>query len=265
MSLNLNRMRQSIDINCDLGEGMGSDEALLDLVSSANIACGGHAGNEQTMTDCIRRAVSLGVAIGAHPGYCDRANFGRQPMDLPDATIAALLHEQITRLISIASREHAQVSHIRAHGALGNLTDANKDAAQLLTATVATQFPNMALMTLGGSAAEQCAKARGLTVVRQFFADRAYDDDGQLVARKIPGSVIHDSSEIVTRLLRALDSGTLFSMNGQPLAVSFDSICVHGDTPGALALAETIRKQLENNGIIIRPYLADVLFEKTTL
>lgn len=247
-------MRQGIDINCDLGEGMGSDQALLQLVSSANIACGGHAGNEQTMTACVRRAAALGVAIGAHPGYRDPANFGRQPLTLPSTEIAALLDEQVSHLSSIAEREQARVAHVRAHGALGNLTDADDDAAQLLASTIANRFPGMALMTLAGSAAERAARARGLTVVRQFFADRAYDDQGQLVSRNLPDSVIHDHQEIVHRLLGVLDSGKLYSLSGTAIAVEFDSICVHGDTPGALALAESVRKQLENNGIAIRPY-----------
>lgn len=247
-------MRQGIDLNCDLGEGMGSDQALLELVSSANIACGGHAGDEQTMSACISQARALKVAIGAHPGYCDRSYFGRQAMDLPRAAITALLQEQISRLCTIAQRENTRVAHVRAHGALGNFTDADDDAARTLVATLADGFPGLAVMTLGGSATERAAKAVGIKVVRQFFADRAYDDQGQLISRKVAGSVIHNSAKILNRLLGVLDSGKLTSISGKSIAVDFDSICVHGDTPGALALAETIRKQLENNGIAIRPY-----------
>lgn len=247
-------MRQSIDLNCDLGEGMGTDRALLELVSSANIACGGHAGDEATMTACVRQAAARAVAIGAHPGFCDRENFGRLPQDLSSEAMTELIHEQVSRLQRICQHENAKLSHVRAHGALGNLTDANDAAARILAASIAKQFPTLALMTLGGSAVECAASRAGLKVVRQFFSDRSYDDEGQLVARPIDGSVLHDQADILARLLGALDSGKLRSINGKLLAVEFDSICVHGDTPGALALAETIRKQLENNGIAIRPY-----------
>ncbi|MBN49620.1 MAG: hypothetical protein CMN85_08765 [Spongiibacteraceae bacterium] len=247
-------MRQSIDLNCDLGEGMGSDKALLELVSSANIACGGHAGDQQTMSACVREASNLAVAIGAHPGYCDPENFGRRRQDLSAEETAQVIIHQVSQLRLICQQHKATLSHVRAHGALGNLSDSNDVAARTLATTIAEQFPELAIMTLGHSAAERAAKACGLKVVRQFFADRAYDDEGQLVPRSVAGSVIHNRSDIMKRLLGALDSDKLVSLTGKTIAIGFDSICVHGDTPGALALAEAIRTQLEQNGIAIRPY-----------
>lgn len=247
-------MRQVIDLNCDLGEGMAFDDALLELVSSANIACGGHAGDDSTMAACIRKASTQSVTIGAHPGYPDREHFGRRAQSLPAADVLSLLEEQIARLCAIAATENAQVAHVRVHGALGNLTDGDDAAANTLARLVANRFPGLALMTLGGSATERAATAQGLVLVRQFFADRAYDSQGQLVSRQIAGSVIHDRKQIVERLLRALDSGKLASIDGRDIAVNFDTVCVHGDTPGALVLAETIRRRLEGNGIAIRPF-----------
>lgn len=247
-------MRQSIDLNCDLGEGMGSDQALLELVSSANIACGGHAGDQQTMSACVREASNLAVVIGAHPGYCDPENFGRRPRNLSVKDTAQLITDQVSRLSLICQQQKATLSHVRAHGALGNLSDSNDVAAQTLATTIAERFPELAIMTLGHSAAERAAKACGLKVVRQLFADRAYDDEGQLVPRSVAGSVIHNRPDILKRLLGALDSGKLVSLSGKTINLGFDSVSVHGDTPGALALAEAIRKQLENNGIAIRSY-----------
>ncbi len=233
---------------------MACDEALLELVSSANIACGGHAGDRETMTNCIRRASALSLAIGAHPGYCDPEHFGRRPLALPMAEIESLLKKQIKELCSIAASENTRIDHVRVHGALGNLTDADDAAAKTLASLLAQTFPTMALMTLSGSASESAARARGLPVIRQFFADRAYDRQGQLVSRQLEGSVLHDSAFIVERLLRALDSGKLTSIDGQVIAIEFDTVCLHGDSPGALALAEDIRTQLEHNGIAVQAY-----------
>lgn len=247
-------MRASIDLNCDLGEGMDADAALLELVSSVNIACGFHAGDETTMRKTVAAAKQRAVAIGAHPGYRDRAGFGRRPQALSPAQMTALLAEQIDVLTGIAQAAGARLTHVRAHGALGNLTDAESDAAQILVDSLLRQTPPPALMTLSHSAAERAALAAGLPVIRQFFADRAYDDHGQLVSRSLPGSVLHDPDTIIARLLTSLDSGALLSIHGTRIPVSFDTVCVHGDTPGALALAEAIREALEANGIAIRPY-----------
>ncbi len=247
-------MRQVIDLNCDLGEGMDADDALLELVSSANIACGGHAGDQQTMVACVRKAKALGVALGAHPGYSDRANFGRLPHSLSAAAMRQLYLGQVATLNDVATQFGARITHLRAHGALGNLSDADHEAASVLAQTVAESFPELAIMTLGGSAAEKAAKSRGLPVIRQFFADRAYDIEGQLVSRKQANSVLHDTDQIIHRLLSALDTGKLETIDGQTIDISFDSVCVHGDTPGALALAEAIRKCLDDGGLSVQPY-----------
>lgn len=245
-------MRTVIDINCDLGEGMGADSALLNLVSSANIACGGHAGDARSMSETVALAKARGVAIGAHPSYADREGFGRRPQTLSAPVLEDLIRSQTQALENIAAAQGLALSHLRAHGALGNLTDSDPAAAKPLLA--AMRGSSLALMTLGGSAAEQLARVQGIRVVRQFFADRAYDDAGQLVSRQIAGSVVHDTDAVIRRLLDALDTGFIQSHSGKRIAVSFDTLCVHGDTPDALALAESIRQVLEQQGVAIRPF-----------
>ncbi|MBB3046693.1 UPF0271 protein [Litorivivens lipolytica] len=245
-------MSSAIDLNCDLGEGMGSDAELLQIVSSANIACGGHAGNAQTMKEAVTAAKRWGVNIGAHPGYEDKEHFGRRPQSLSDAEIQQLLHSQIDTLREIAKAQGSALTHVRAHGALGNLTDAEPHAAGLLSAVAKQQ--GLALMVLGQSAAEQAARETGVPVIRQFFADRAYDRHGQLVSRSLTDSVLHEPQRIIPRLLSALDSGKVTSIEGDLIPVGFDTICVHGDTDSALALAAEIRHALEQHGVTIRPY-----------
>ncbi len=252
LSSGTRNVRTAIDLNCDLGEGMGSDTELLQIVSSANIACGAHAGNQHTMVAALSAAKRCGVAVGAHPGYRDPEHFGRRPQRLDDDALQQLLHEQVDTLKTHADEVDIPLIHIRAHGALGNLSDADLHAARILC-KVAAQH-NLAIMTLGQSAAEQAANEAGLPVIRQFFADRAYDRHGQLVSRQQSGSVLHEPGLIIPRLLSALDSGKVTSIEGEAIPVSFDTICVHGDTESALALAAEIRHALEQHGITIRPY-----------
>ncbi|WP_372809544.1 LamB/YcsF family protein [Litorivivens sp.] len=252
-SLCLSDVTSIIDINCDLGEGMGSDAELLNIATSANIACGAHAGDPQTMQHTLMLAKQRGVAAGAHPGYQDREGFGRRPHSLSDHAMVSLVQQQIESLAEMADAINYPLSHVRAHGALGNLTDADEKAATLLLDAMA-QRP-LALMTLTNSAAQRIAQQRHRPVVTQFFADRAYDDNGQLVARSKPDSVLHDEKEIVQRLLTALDRGILVTYTKREIPIAFDSICVHGDTPNALSLAEKIRKVLEDSGAKVRPFV----------
>jgi UPF0271 protein len=252
LSSGTRNVRTAIDLNCDLGEGMGSDTELLQIVSSANIACGAHAGDQRTMVAALSAAMHYGVAVGAHPGYRDPEHFGRRPQSLDDSALQQLLHEQVEALKTHAETVGASLTHLRAHGALGNLTDADPKAARLLCAVASQQ--NLAIMTLGQSAAEQAAIEAGLPIIRQFFADRAYDRHGNLVSRQQSGSVLHQSGLIIPRLLSALDSGKVTSIEGEAISVSFDTICVHGDTDSALALAAEIRHALEQHGVTIRRF-----------
>ena len=245
-------MNTTIDINCDLGEGMGSDAELLNIVTSANIACGAHAGDPATMRQTLALARQHGVAAGAHPGYRDREGFGRRPRAMSDTALIDLVREQVDTLSKMAEELQHPLTHVRAHGALGNLTDADDDAAKLLLSALANR--PLRLMTLPNSAAERVAHDRQVPVVRQFFADRAYDNNGQLVPRSVAGSVIHDEGVIITRLLEAMDRGVVISIEQREVAIAFESICVHGDTPNALALAEKIRKVLEDHGVKVRPF-----------
>ncbi len=245
-------MTTTIDINCDLGEGMGSDAELLNIVTSANIACGAHAGDTATMRQTLALARQHGVAAGAHPGYRDREGFGRRPCPLADADLIDLIDEQIDHLATLAEELEYPLTHVRAHGALGNLTDADEDAAKLLVSALA-KHP-LRLMTLPNSAAERIASDRQVPVIRQFFADRAYDNNGQLVPRSVAGSVIHNETAIIRRLLEAMDRSIVISIEEREVAIAFESICVHGDTPNALALAEKIRKVLEDHGVNVRPF-----------
>lgn len=231
---------------------MGNDAELLNIVTSANIACGAHAGDATTMRQMLSLARRHGVAAGAHPGYRDREGFGRRACAMADTALVDLIREQIDTLSNMAEELQYPLTHVRAHGALGNLTDADNDAARLLLDALPQR--RLRLMTLPNSAAERIAHDRQVPVVRQFFADRAYDNRGQLVPRSVAGSVIHDEDMIIARLLDALDRGVVLSSEQHEVAIAFETICVHGDTPNALALAEKIRKVLEDHGVTVRPF-----------
>lgn len=247
-----------IDLNADLGEGygpwrMGDDEALLELLSSANIACGFHAGDPSIMERTVRIAGSRGVDIGAHVGFPDRQGFGRRVMQIDAGELAAMVTYQLGALAGIARAARQHMTHMSFHGALGNLVAADANLAGVLVRAVAAFDPSLIISSSSSAAIEGAAADSGLRVVTTFLADRAYDDQGLLVPRRLPNSVIHDEAEVLARVRRLLADGTVLTYSGGAIPMRPRSILVHGDTPGALTLARTLRSEIESGGGRIVP------------
>lgn len=247
-----------IDLNADLGEGygpwrMGEDGALLDLISSANLACGFHAGDPSIMDRTVRLARARGVDVGAHVGFPDRQGFGRRQMQIEIGELAAMVTYQLGALAGIARVAGHRMTHMSFHGALGNMAAADPALAAPLLRAVAEFDPALIVSSSSSRAIEGAAEACGLRVATTFLADRAYTDDGLLVPRKLPGAVITDEAAVLERVRRLLDDGTVVAYGGQPMPARAHSILLHGDTPGAVALAATIRREIETGGGRIVP------------
>lgn len=235
-----------IDLNADLGEGIGDDLAMLEIVTSASIACGGHAGNEMIMRNAVRGALANGVRIGAHPGFIDPDHFGRRRLDLPAETICEQVLSQVAVLESIVKGEGGTIAHLKLHGALANMAAEDVSLAEAIFAAVAEHHGKTAILALAGSAQEVAARALGLDVIAEAYADRAYDAAGLLLSRNLPGAVIEDGEAVVARCLRLAEEGEIVAIDGEILVSEARSICVHGDTPGAVALARAVRVALES-------------------
>ena len=247
-----------IDLNADLGEGygpwrMGEDEAMLALISSANVACGFHAGDPLIMERTARLALKRGVDVGAHVGFPDRQGFGRRAMQIDTDELAAMVTYQLGALAGIARAAGHRMTHMSFHGALGNMAAADAALAGPLLRAIAAFDAELIISSSSSRAIEGAAADCGLRVASAFLADRAYDDDGLLVPRKLPGSVIKDEAAVLARVRRLLQDGTILTHSGKPLAMPVRSILVHGDTPGAVALAHTIRREVEASGGRIVP------------
>ncbi|MEV7385439.1 MULTISPECIES: 5-oxoprolinase subunit PxpA [unclassified Streptomyces] len=241
-------MTRTVDLVADLGEGfgaytMGDDEALLELLTSANIACGFHAGDPRIMDATVRRCVARGVAVGAHPSFPDLAGFGRRAMDLTPEEVRTDLLYQIGALQAFATAHGTRVRHVAPHGRLGNLVAVRADYAEAVVAAVAALDDSLIVLAQDGELAD-AARARGLRVGIVGIADRAYRNDGSLVPRSEPGAVIHDADEIARRTLRMVREGVVRSVGGRDVPVECHTVLLHGDTPGALALATRIRAEL---------------------
>ena len=239
----------SIDLNADLGEGAGSDRELLAIVSSANIACGGHAGDRDTMADTVANAIANGVAVGAHPGYPDREGFGRRSGFLSGEPLYESLTEQVTALADIAASLGAELRHVKPHGALYN--DAVRDRALAdVIARVTAEAPNSpALVGQPDTELERAAEAHGIEFIAEGFIDRAYEPDGRLVARSEPGAVHADMNTIATQAVTLAKDNSVTARNGDVIAVRADTLCIHGDTEGAAEAARAVRDVLEQRGI----------------
>lgn len=249
-----------IDLNSDLGEGfgpwsMGDDEAMLGIVTSANVAAGGHASDPETMFRTLQLAAARGVVVGAHPGYADRAGFGRRVIPMAPAEIGRMVVAQTGALSALAQMAGTAVRYVKPHGALGNLAAADRAVADAIAAAVARLSPRLAILAISGTALEHSARAAGVEVFSEIFADRAYLPDGQLVPRTRDGAVLHDPDAIAARLLGFLDSGVMPSIDGAPVRLAAHSICVHGDTPGAVDIARELRARLDAAGVEIAPFL----------
>ena len=241
-----------IDLNADLGEGCDNDEALLALVSSANIACGWHAGDAKTMQQCVRWALDNGVAIGAHPSFPDRENFGRSEMNLPvDEVIAGMLY-QIGALAAIVKGEGGRLAHVKPHGALYNQAVKDPALADGLCEAVRRFDPSLKFFGLAGSGMIEAATRAGLQPVEEVFADRAYNADGSLVSRKLPGALIESDAQAIAQTLSLVRDHRVTAIDGSTVAVNAQSVCLHGDGAHALAFAQRIRERLASEGISVR-------------
>ncbi|MGH8657879.1 MAG: 5-oxoprolinase subunit PxpA [Gammaproteobacteria bacterium] len=240
-----------IDLNADVGEGCGQDEALLELVSSANIACGWHAGSADIMRRTVRSALAHGVAIGAHPSFPDREGFGRREMRLPaDPMYAAMLY-QIGALSAIARAESACLSHVKPHGALYNQAACDKHLADTLVAAIRDVDPCLRVVGLASGELIAAARRAGLSAIEEVFADRRYNADGTLVKRERPGALITDAEAAVAQTLAIVTSGEVTALDGRVVPMRADTVCLHGDSVHALVLAQRIRQALQQAGIVI--------------
>jgi 5-oxoprolinase (ATP-hydrolysing) subunit A len=251
--------QQVVDLNADLGESfgawrLGDDRAMLAVVTSANIACGFHAGDPLTIRRACVGAVARGVAIGAQVSYRDLAGFGRREMTVPPDELAAEVLYQLAALDGIARAEGGRVSYVKPHGALYNRAAADPEQAAAIAAAVVSFSPRLAVLTLPGSALAVAATDVGLPVVTEAFADRSYRDDGTLVPRSEPNAVLTDPVTVAARAVSMVVDGVVQTASGVALELSPRSVCVHGDTPGAVTLAVAVRAALERAGVTLAPF-----------
>jgi len=239
----------TVDLNCDLGEGAGHDAGLMPLITSANIACGAHAGDRRTMRETVALARQNGVGIGAHPGFADRNNFGRREIALPAHELRNLVMGQIARL-----QEIGPVRHVKPHGALYNLAAGDRVVADAVAEAVQTIDPSLILFGLAGSELVRAGRARELKVAEEVFADRTYQKDGSLTPRSEPDALIHDEETAVAQILRMVREGVVRAVDGTDVAITADTICLHGDGPHAVDFAWRLRRELALAGVEVRAF-----------
>jgi UPF0271 protein len=249
----------AVDLNADLGEGfgvwrLGDDDALLGVVTSANVACGFHAGDPGTMRRVCAGAAASGVAVGAQVSYRDLAGFGRRFVDVAPGELADDVLYQLAALDGIARTEGSRVRYVKPHGALYNATVGNEEQARAVVAAVAAYDPALPVLGLPGSALLRAAEAAGLRPVAEGFADRGYTPDGALVPRREPGALVEDPAEVARRAVRMAVEGTVVAVDGSTVRADVASICVHGDTPGAVGLARAVRAALTGAGVELVPF-----------
>jgi UPF0271 protein len=248
-----------IDLNSDVGESfgnwqMGDDAAIFRSVSSANVACGFHAGDPSTIAQTCRDAVAAGVTIGAHVGYRDLAGFGRRFLDCTPAELADDVLYQLGALQALARAAGAEIRYVKPHGALYNTIVHHEGHAQAVVDAVRAFGSDLPLLLLPGSLALAKAEAAGLRGVAEAFADRAYNPDGTLVSRREAGAVLHDPEVVVANMVRLAQAGEIVAVDGSVVKVQAESICVHGDTPGSVAMAAAVRTGLEAAGVGVRSF-----------
>lgn len=243
-----------MDLNCDLGEGAGHDAQLMPLITSANIACGAHAGDEATMRATVALALQHGVAIGAHPGFADREKFGRREFKISPLDAKMLVYHQIQTLQEIAFRLGTYVRHVKLHGALYNMVSRDRALAEAVVEAIWVTEMNPILFVLAGSELERVARAKeDFIVVSEVFADRTYQPDGSLTPRDRPGALITDPTVAVAQVLRLVGEGKVRATDGSDITVRADTVCLHGDGPDAEALARRVSAALQAAGVELRP------------
>lgn len=233
------------DINCDLGEGAGNDELIMPFITSANIACGYHAGDSETMWRTVESAVRHNVAIGAHPSFFDRKNFGRSEMNLDPAEIYDLVTQQIMVLTEIASSLDTKLQHVKPHGALYNLSAKDAALARTIARAVKDFDSNLILFGLCGSFSISEAKAIGIKTASEVFADRTYQDDGSLTPRSQPNALIEETGKVITQVLQMINEGTVTTQSGKVIPIVAETICIHGDGKQAVAFSKAIHTAIK--------------------
>jgi 5-oxoprolinase (ATP-hydrolysing) subunit A len=247
-----------IDLNCDMGESfgpwhMGADEQVMPHITSANIACGAHAGDPVVMRQTVRLAKGAGVAIGAHPGFADLQGFGRREMAVDPAELEASLIAQVGALSAIARADGIALQHVKPHGALYNMAARERPLSDVIARAIAAVDPSLILFGLPNSPMLDAGRTAGLRVAAEGFADRAYEPDGSLTPRTRAGAVIHDVDAVVARAVRMATDGVVLTPSGAEVALRVQTICVHGDTPGAAELVRRIHDALDGRGVTVAP------------
>jgi len=245
-----------IDINADLGESEeslanGTDFELMRYITSANVACGGHAGNDQTMRQTLAAARKLGVAVGAHPGYPDRANFGRTESALSPAEIEASVHEQMVSLAKVAGSLDMRLVHVKPHGALYHAANKNRAVALAIGRAVKAVDPQLVVVGQAGSPALEAWRSMGLRCAAEAFADRAYEPDGTLRKRTLPGALLNDPARAAQQAVSISVTHSVIASDGSVLPVEASTICIHSDTPGAAAIAREVNQRLKAAGVLV--------------
>jgi UPF0271 protein len=250
-----------MDINCDMGESygaytIGDDMAMLDVVTTANVACGFHGGDPEVMAATMSAAKTRGVAVGAHPGFPDLWGFGRRRIPYSTDEIVHFVAYQIGAAAAMATLVGHKLTSVKAHGALGNMAAEELEIARAVARATKAVDPSLALLVMGGTQLERAGDEAGLRLIYEIYADRAYADDGQLVSRKLEGAVIHDPDTVMRRVVDMVAERAVISTSGKRLPTKIESVCVHGDTPGAVAIGRAVRSGLERAGIKLKPFAA---------
>ncbi|WP_282169696.1 LamB/YcsF family protein [Ruegeria atlantica] len=250
----------SVDLNADMGESfgpwnMGDDESLLKIITSANIACGFHAGDPDVMAKTMTLAAKNGVGIGAHPGFPDLQGFGRRNMKVPHASLRNLVRYQLGAAIGMAKAVGTEVRHLKLHGALANMCSVDIDMARACYQGALDVDPDIIIMVLAVTKQEEAVRELECKWVGEIFADRAYNDDGTLVDRSMPGAVIHDPEIAGLRILNMVREGAIITESGQRLETSIDTICLHGDGPTAVQIARSVRTSLIDGGVDVTKFM----------
>lgn len=250
-----------IDLNADLGESygpwqMGDDRRMLSVVTSANVAAGGHASDPDTMFETLVLTRENGVTVGAHPGYADREGFGRRVIPMQPVQVGRMVAAQIGALQAMAALADTRVAYVKPHGALGNLAAEDEAVATAILEAVAALPGKLAVLAISGTVLDRLGRQKGMRVASEIFADRAYLPDGRLVPRSRPDAMITDADQAATRLLRFLDTGLMPVVGGDPIPLAAESICVHGDGPEAVAMAKLIRQRLQEGGVTLQACFA---------
>ena len=252
-------MTLSVDLNSDMGESFGpwakgDDNSLLKIVTSANIACGFHAGDADTMAETMSEAVANGVGIGAHPGFHDLLGFGRQKMHVPHATLANQMKYQLGAAQAMARAAGGKVRHLKLHGALSNMASVDESLARTCYEAALEIDPDIIIMGLAATAMETVARELGCRWAGEIFADRAYNADGTLVDRRLPDAMIHDPVDAAARMIDMVKAEAILTADGTRLETRIDTICVHGDSAEAVAIAKAVRDGLEGSGIEVKAF-----------